>query len=142
MIRKYNSILIVLLPILILLIGCIDNEQNIPPPPPQLFDGHLCDTFKSRVREKLYVDGITYIAFDDTFSKYTWGEKRYYLDSILKYYFQMPHMPIFNDNYKNCIQPIMDSAIAAKYGVNAKDSIINEAYRLTDIVYKKENKDR
>lgn len=32
-----------------------------------------------------------------------------------------------------------DSAVAAKYGADAKDSIINEGYRLTEIAYEKEN---
>ena len=126
-----------------LLLGCVCDEsttQNITPPQPvERFNGHWCDTFKSRVRQKLYTDGIIDVVFNDTFSKDTWGEKRYYLDSILKHHIQMSHTPIFNDDYKNCVQPIMDSVIAAKYGVNAKDSIINEAYRLTEIVYKREN---
>lgn len=137
MIKKSNLILIFLFPILILLIGCIDNEQNIPPPPPQLFDGYLCDTFKERSRQKLK-EGNIEILFNDTFKV---SGKRHILDSIMEIRFHFSHSPIFNDDYKNCIQPIMDSAIVAKYGVNAKDSIVNEAYRLTEIVYKKENKE-
>lgn len=125
----------------VLLLGCVSDKSEVPPPPPLPFNGHWCDTFKSRVRQKLYTDGIINVVFDDTFKGDNWSKKTYYLDSILEYYFQMPHTPIFNDDYTNCVQPIMDSAIAAKYGVNAKDSIINEAYRLTDIVHKKENKE-
>ncbi len=137
MTKKRNLILALLFPILILLIGCIDNEQDIPPPPPQLFDGHLCDTFKERSRQRLQEKGIR-LVFDDTCKE---AGKRHILDSILEHQYQLSSVRVFDSNYTNCIQPIMDSAIIAKYGINGKDSIINEAYRLTEIVYKKENKE-
>lgn len=129
--------LIVLFLFLILSIGCIDNKQNIPPPPPQLFDGHLCDTFKARSRQRLREKGIR-LVFDDTFEK---AGKRHILDSILEHQYNLSSVSIFDSNYSNCIQPIMDSAIIAEYGIKGKDSIINEAYKLVDIVYKKENKE-
>jgi len=135
--RKYNIMLIFLFPLLMLLMGCVDEEQNIPPPPPQLFDGHLCDTFKERSRQRLREEGIR-LVFDDTFKE---AGKRHILDSILEHQYQLSSVRIFDSNYTNCIQPIMDSAIVEKYGINGKDSIINEAYRLTDIVHKKENKE-
>jgi hypothetical protein len=87
-------------------------------------------------------NGEITIVFNDTFTD---RAKYQRFVSILNNkfgfsFFRMDNMGSFQTlPYKYCVQPIMDSAIAAKYGANAKDSVINEAYRLTEIVYKKEN---
>lgn len=132
---RYESKIIPIGLFIAFMLSCGSDKSEVPPlPPPPLFNGYLCDTFKSRSRQKIYNNNIE-LLFDDTFRL---SGKRYILDSILENRFHFSHTPIFNDDYTNCVQPIMDSAIAAKYGPNAKDSIINEAYRLTEIVYKKE----
>lgn len=130
----------VVLFITLLLLCCGNNKpikKNIPPPPPP---DNRCSTMKANAYQYL-LSGDIEILFNDTFNSNNWSMKRHYLDSILKYHFNLIHTPLFNDDYKNCIQPIMDSAIIAEYGIKGKDSIINEAYKLTDIVYKKENKE-
>ncbi len=47
-------------------------------------------------------------------------------------YFRLYDVGFNTVAYRQCIQPIMDSAIAAKYGKNAKDSFIDIAYRMAD----------
>jgi hypothetical protein len=118
--------------------GCGESQrrENNRLPPPLPFNGHQCDSLKARAYERLSTEGIEVI-FNDTFCSSTWGDKRYYLDSIMRTRFNLRHTPVFNLNFSSCIQPTMDSAIKAKYGVRGKDSIINEAYRLTEIEYKK-----
>lgn len=136
---KGNEKLFLFFLVSLVLWGCVDNQtsgKNELPPPPQLFDGHLCDTLKERSRYKIK-EGRFELVFDDTF---TYAVKAYYLDSILEFKYHLYHTPVFDSNFKDCVQPIMDSAIAAKYGLSAKDSIINEAYGITEIVYKKENR--
>lgn len=110
------------------------NEQNTPPPPPP---DNRCSTLKANTYYSLQ-SGELELVFSDTFQD---AIKGYYLDSIIEKKYKLNHVRIFNSDFANCVQPIMDSAIAAKYGANAKDSIINEAYRLTEIVYKKENEE-
>lgn len=133
-------------------LGCTNSEnskKNItqitetsPPPPLPAHEQKICDSLKTSAYNEIRKGEIT-IIFNDTITDDILHKQ---FVSILKNQLGFNYFRLYDINnietlpYKYCVQPIMDSAIAAKYGANAKDSIINEAYGLTEIAYKKGNR--
>jgi len=133
---------------LIMLLGCTnhtdsvrkENDYRKPPPPPlPPNEQKMCDSLKAIAYDEINRGEIT-IVFNDTITRIV-IYRRFIsiLQSRLGFnYFRLDDVGSFQTlPHKYCVQPIMDSVIAAKYGVNGKDSIINEAYRLAEIEYKK-----
>lgn len=110
-----------------------DDYKESTPPPLSAKDQKLCDSLTNFAYGQLQ-KGEIIIVFKDTISdnvKY----KRFV--SILKNRFGFNYFRIYGAGpgifylpHKYCIQPIMDSAIIAKYGKNAKDSFVNLAYKM------------
>ncbi|MBL7690807.1 MAG: hypothetical protein JNM41_04380 [Flavipsychrobacter sp.] len=135
-----------ILPLLIMICGCDtvseDPKQELvystpPPPPLPLDDQRMCDSLKSIGYAEMDKGAITIACYDTI----TDIERHKQFVSILKNVFGFSYFRLngvgFNIvAYKRCIQPIMDSAIAAKYGKNAKDSFVNIAYRTADAIQK------
>lgn len=136
--------------LLILFLGCITSNDNqekesqasehgkpLPPlMPPE--EHRKCDSLKSLAYINLSKGEIT-IAFNDTIRNNTvlYGQFVTILNARFGFnYFRLYDVGFETVAYKQCVLPIMDSAIAAKYGKNAKDSFINLVYRMADTAYK------
>lgn len=118
-----------------------EYSNKVPPPPLPANEQKICDSLRALAYDGISNRALT-IIFNDTITDVTMYKR---FVSILKNrlgfnYFRLDDMNNFQTlPHKICVQPIMDSAIAAEYGAIGKDSIINEAYRLTEVAYEKEN---
>ena len=138
--NSVNSILIVIVS-LFLTSGCKNQplEKNTviqkPPPPPfshkdQLLYDSIRNEGYSILKKRRFV-----LFFKDTITD---NERSQLFISILKKEFKMDHQKVYDIDYglsrsfQLYVQPIMDSAITAKYGANGKDSIIKLVIKWTD----------
>jgi hypothetical protein len=122
------------------MIACGSNNSSkeisvIPPPPKPNFDS-LCNIYKMNTYSRLKKTGIE-LVFRDTI----WDTNRDIIfDEVLKKEFNLEHFYAYDTiYYKHCVSPIMDSALMSIYGKNAKDSIIQVCYRMTDSIMMSEN---
>lgn len=104
-----------------------------PLPPLPLDEQRKCDSLKFIAYIEMDRGAMT-IACNDTITD---NERYKRFVSILTNVFGFNYFRLYDVGfntvaYRQCIQPIMDSAIAAKYGKNAKDSFIDIAYRMAD----------
>ena len=120
------------------------NYRKPLPPPMPLDEQRKCDSLKVVAYSELCKGQIS-LALNDTIRN---NKKLYELFVlILKTrfgfnYFRLNDMGFETVAYKQCVQPIMDSAIVAKYGTNAKDSIITVVYGMADKAYKQSIHDK
>lgn len=110
------------------------SDTTKPPPPPPLSseEQELCDSLKRFAYENLSQNNCI-LVYNDTINDDTLHSR---FVQVLKEIFHFDYYRTYDiDNYetrsfKFCVQPIMDSFIIAKYGMGAKDSIINVAYSM------------
>lgn len=138
--RSLNSWILVFNLLLLLFISCNNDNLVDNKPSLKLKKIDYCSQFKLLSYTSIIKNEIE-ILFDDTFNGRNWSSKKIILDSILTHKYNLYHVSIFDSNFRDCIMPIMDSVINFKYGIKGKDSIIHDAYRLTEIIYKKEYKE-
>ena len=114
--------------------GNSDTTQPPPPPPLPYEEQKLCDSLKRFAYETLN-QGNRILIYNDTITD---NARHLKFVQVLKEKFHFDYYRTYDiDNYetrsfKFCVQPIMDSFIASKYGIGAKDSIINAAYLMVE----------
>ncbi|MDI9312875.1 MAG: hypothetical protein QM535_21880 [Limnohabitans sp.] len=124
----------------ILIFGCTtssDNPQKATvhkkPPPLPANEQKICDSLKNAAYSQIRKGDVT-IVFNDTIRNNEAIYVRFV--SVLKNRLGFNYFRLYDVNnfetlpYKYCVQPIMDSVIEVKYGKNAKDSIVNLAYKM------------
>jgi hypothetical protein len=131
----------------VVFLGCTtnpDNSQNKggdkkpPRPPLPVNEQKLCDSLRELAYDEIKKGSIT-IVFNDSIHDNVYYEQ---FASIIKNRLGFKYFRLYDIggvetiSQRRCVQPIMDSVIIARYGPNAKDSIIQSAYRITDSIYK------
>jgi hypothetical protein len=115
-----------------------EGDKTPPPPPLEAKDQIICDSLKTLAYDEIKKGNIT-IVFNDSIHDNAYYEQ---FASIIKNRLGFNYFRLYDVggvetiSHRRCVQPIMDSVIIARYGPNAKDSIIHSAYQITDSIYK------
>lgn len=120
--------------------GCETNKTeerlDSPPPPIPFNNRHEYDSICQLFKEKAYhnlKEGKVQIVYRDSFH---YIDQYLIFESVINDRFNLQYNSKYQGDFETCLLPIMDSALASIYGKNAKDSIVQLAYYLTDSIYK------
>lgn len=124
---KSRLLALVVIPCIVIATGCGQGKrkkwERLKPPPPTTSAQEFCDSLKARAYQDLRNKRILLVT--DEFPHRGSIDRRILFENLLKRKFNIELLPVFDSVfYPRCIMPIMDSAIASKYGRNGKDSII------------------
>lgn len=141
--KKNITLSFLLLISISIFISCSQNKEDIKyqTAPPEVIKSpkEHCDTLMLITYRRLQNSGIHLVT--NNFPQKGNINRRIYFENILEEKFNLKLLPIFDTLfYPKCVIPIMDSAIASKYGPNGKDSIIKVVNYLADSTYNAEVK--
>ena len=115
----------------------VDSTIDLKPPLPPGYREHqeqaFCDSLKARTYATLSKGTIELVTNDFPNNNV---DKEELFKRILMRRFKLELLPIYDSvRYPKCIMPVMDSALASRYGPNGKESIIKWMNHYVDSVF-------